>query len=201
MHYYTKYKRCVFRYISPYLPLVPNIISGLRLVLTLFFCLCLVHNLLGKALVIFTFAAFSDFLDGYIARRLKVESALGKILDPLADKCLMITSYMVLGLMGLIPVWLSVIVIFRDVAIMLIICLCKYFGVKLKFRPLYSSKVNTTLQLIYVVLILACWYFLIDVPSFVYICALIVGASTIYSAVDYAKNYYWIKDAIYLRKK
>lgn len=201
MRYYSRCERCILRYIYPYISFIPNIITGLRILLTPFFASCVIHNSVGKALVIFIFAAFSDFLDGYTARRLKVESVLGGVLDPLADKCLMITSYIVLGLMRLIPAWLSAVVIFRDIAIISVICLCRYFKITLKFQPLYSSKVNTTLQLIYVVVILACWYFLIDVPSLMYVCALIVGASTIYSALDYAKNYCWIKDAICSRKK
>lgn len=186
---------------SYYISLIPNILSGSRIVFAFIFAICVMNSCVGAALAIFFVAGISDFLDGHLARRLKIESLLGSILDPLADKCLMITSYLVLGFMGLIPMWLSFLVIFRDIAILSVVCLCKYFEIPLKFHPLYSSKINTTIQLIYVIIILACWCFLIDVPSFLYVCALIVGASTIYSAVDYVRNYYWIKNAICSRKK
>lgn len=184
-----------------YVSLVPNILSGFRIVLAFFFTICVRNSHIGIALAIFIIAAISDFLDGYTARRLKAESALGSILDPLADKCLMINSYFILGVMGLIPAWLCFIVIFRDIVILAVVCFCRYFRVSLRFHPLYSSKINTTIQLLYVITILACWYFLMDVPSLLYVCALITGVSTVYSAVDYARNYYWVKNAICSRKK
>lgn len=180
---------------------IPNFLSVLRIILTLFFVVSVINSSAGTALSIFFIAAISDFLDGYIARRFKLESVIGSVLDPLADKFLMITSYLFLGLMGLIPALLSAIVILRDIIILSVVSLCKHFKVELKFHPLYSSKVNTTLQLIYVILILACWYFIIDVPSVLNVCAMIVGVSTVYSALDYVRNYYWIKDAICSRKK
>lgn len=183
------------------LSFVPNLISLSRIILTAVFAFYILHKEIDIAFVAFVIAAITDFLDGRIARFLKVESVFGSILDPLADKCFMITSYFVLGWLEVIPPILSAIVIFRDIAILLVVCLCKFLSIHLEFKPLFSSKLNTTIQLIYVIIILACWSFSVDVPSIIlYGCALVVGVSTIFSAVEYVRNYYWIKNAICTRK-
>lgn len=175
---------------------VPNIFSISRIFLTVVFIFCIIYGLFGSALVVFVVAAVTDLLDGYIARKWHCESRLGSILDPAADKCLMIFSYIILGLTRFIPLYATVVVVARDISILLVVVACKFYGVHLEFRPLYSSKVNTTLQLIYVIAVLTCRYFFADVPWVVVGGAIIVTASTVFSAVEYARNYYWIKDAI-----
>lgn len=183
------------------LSFVPNFISLSRIFLTAAFVFYIFKEKIDAAFIVFVVAAITDFLDGRVARYFKAESVFGSILDPLADKCLMMTSYFVLGSIGIIPPLLSAIVIFRDFAILLVVCLCRFLSIHLEFKPLFSSKINTTIQLIYVIIILACWSFSIDVPSIMlYGCALVVGASTIFSAVEYIRNYYWIKNAICTRK-
>ena len=183
------------------LSFVPNFISLSRIFLTAAFVFYIFKEKIDIAFIVFVVAAITDFLDGRVARYFKAESVFGSILDPLADKCLMITSYFVLGSIGIIPPLLSAIVIFRDFAILLVVCLCRFLSIHLEFKPLFSSKINTTIQLIYVIIILACWSSSIDVPSIMlHGCALVVGASTIFSAVEYIRNYYWIKNAICTRK-
>lgn len=183
------------------LSFIPNFISLSRVFLTAVFVFYILQERINIALIVFIIAAITDFLDGRAARYLKAESVLGSIVDPLADKCLMITSYFVLGLIGIIPLLLSTIVIFRDFSILLIVCLCRFLSIHLEFKPLFSSKINTTIQLTYVIIILTCWSFSIDVPSIILNgCALVVGASTVFSAMEYIRNYYWIKNAICTRK-
>ena len=182
--------------------IIPNSISLARIFLSIFFVICVFHNLICVSFVIFIIAAISDFLDGYLARRWKVESYIGSMLDPLADKCLMISSYLVLTYQNFIPIYLTVVVIFRDIAILFVVVLCKIYEIPLKIEPIYSSKVNTTIQLLYIILVLACRCSMIDVPSIILCgCALVVMASTAYSAVEYARKYYWIKNAIHSHKQ
>ncbi|MBR1735213.1 MAG: CDP-alcohol phosphatidyltransferase family protein [Alphaproteobacteria bacterium] len=175
---------------------IPNSISLLRFFLSIFFVFCITNKLILVSLVIFIIAALTDFLDGYLARLWKVESVLGGMLDPFADKCLIIFTFITLTFYGIIPLLLTIVVVTRDLAILFVVCLCRLNNVRLEFHPLYSSKVNTTIQLLYVILVLFCHGFMIDVPLVVYGFSLIVGVSTIFSAVQYAKKYYWIKDAI-----
>lgn len=181
--------------------IIPNCISLARVFLGIFFVVCVFHNLICVSLVVFVIAAISDFLDGYLARRWKAESCVGSMLDPLADKCLMIFSYLVLTYRNFVPAYLTATVVFRDVAILSVVLLCRIYDIPLKIEPIYSSKANTTIQLLHIILILACCCFAIDVPSMVLSgCAFIVMASTVFSAVEYARKYYWIKDAICSRK-
>lgn len=185
--------------------LLPNLISFSRIFLTFVFAFCISQRLVGSALIVFIIAAVSDFLDGYIARFLKVESVFGSMLDPLADKCLIIVSYLILGYIGVISSLLSVIVIVKDLAILFVVCLCEVRKISLKFRPLFSSKINTTVQLTYVTAVLGYEYFfpihyMPYMSLILRIGALIVGASTAFSAMEYIQKYYWIKDAICTRK-
>jgi cardiolipin synthase len=147
----------------------------------------------GLAIVIFAIAAISDFLDGYIARKFKIVSKIGAMLDPLADKVLITASYALLAWINLIPLYVAAIVIARDVIILFVILVNRIFKVNLEIHPLMSSKINTTFQLIFVLLVLSCNYLATSVPSLMKICEIIVCISTIFSGAEYAYKYYQIK--------
>lgn len=105
----------------------------------------------GSALIVFALAGISDGLDGYLAKKYGWESRLGGLLDPLADKALLIASFLVLGGIGLIPVWLVLAVIFRD---FLIVggALYYHFRVEtLEADPSWASKLNTLVQILVVI--------------------------------------------------
>jgi cardiolipin synthase len=176
---------------------VPNFLSGLRLALAFALIPTLMNNNLPLSLAIFLGAAVSDFLDGYLARRWKVTSATGALLDPLADKLLMTISYAMLAVAGHMPLYLAATVIARDVLILLAVAICKQAIVSVSIEPLFSSKINTTLQLIFVIMTLSCKCFLINVPSLLVFCSAAVWLSTVVSGVEYLRKYYWIKDAIF----
>jgi cardiolipin synthase len=131
-----------------------------------------------------------------LARRWKAESDFGKAIDPLADKTLMILSYYVFAQTGLIPVVLAALVILRDVSILGVVIWYRFKKISLQINPLFSSKVNTTLQLIYILVILFCKCFVSESPSLIFdFCAFAVCASTVFSAFEYIKEYFWIKNA------
>jgi cardiolipin synthase len=181
------------------LKLVPNLLSLLRIVASFFLIPFVLKDDLIFASVIFVAASISDFLDGYLARKFKTSSELGAALDPLADKTLMTVSYVLFAYKGFIPLYVAAIVVGRDLLILLVVAICKVSGVELKMRPLTSSKINTTIQLIFIVLVLACNALPTNVSYLAEASAIIVAASTIFSGAEYARNYRWIKDEIFKR--
>lgn len=101
----------------------------------------------GLALFFLFIAGFSDLLDGFLARRLKQRSKLGAILDPAADKVLMLVSFGVLAFTQKIPGWLFILVVGRDVYIVLGVLILKLACKKLYIKPTYLSKLTTFSQL------------------------------------------------------
>lgn len=138
---------------------VPNFLSLLRMGLIPLFIIAVLNGESRKALLIFGIAGLTDALDGYIARFWHQESLLGAYLDPIADKLLLTSAYIVLSFPSLnlgaqIPLWVTVLVIARDV-LMVAVALILYLaaGVK-RFPPTILGKINTVLQVVAVVLVL-----------------------------------------------
>lgn len=133
---------------------IPNIISSIRLLAVMPVVFLLLEREFGWALVLFAAAGLSDGLDGFLAKRYGWQSRLGGILDPLADKLLLVACFLVLGALGLIPVWLVVAVITRDLVIVGGATLY-HFGVEeLEAAPIRASKLNTVVQILLVVLVI-----------------------------------------------
>ncbi|MDR2781736.1 MAG: CDP-alcohol phosphatidyltransferase family protein [Holosporaceae bacterium] len=179
--------------------LLPNILSLFRLITSFALIPFVLKNDLTSALFLFALASISDFFDGYVARKFLVSSEFGAMLDPLADKVLMTVSYILFAYVKFIPVGIAVIVVARDFLILLAVAMCKFSGVDLKMKPLLSSKINTALQLIFIVLVLACNALLVNIQYLVEVCAAIVGFSTIFSGAEYVQKYYWIKGKVFAR--
>ncbi|RDH87122.1 MAG: CDP-alcohol phosphatidyltransferase [endosymbiont of Escarpia spicata] len=132
---------------------IPNLISFLRILLSVPVVWLLFEREFSAALMLFAIAGISDGLDGFLAKHYGWESRLGGMLDPLADKALLMSSFLVLGALGLVPVWLVILVIFRD---LLIIggALYYHFSVEeLQADPSLISKLNTLLQILLVILV------------------------------------------------
>lgn len=133
---------------------LPNIISALRLVAVAPIVYLLMIGDFGWSLLLFTLAGLSDGLDGFLAKRYGWQSRLGGILDPLADKLLLVCCFLVLGALGLIPVWLVVAAVFRDLLIVGGAVLYN-FGIEvIEAAPLPVSKLNTLVQLLLVVVVI-----------------------------------------------
>ena len=133
---------------------LPNLISALRILLILPIIVLLVREQFVSALVLFVIAAVSDVVDGYLARRYGWTSWLGGWLDPVADKSMQISVYMSLAWLTLIPVWLVVAVIIRDLVIVTG-GLVYYFRIeKVEAEPSWTSKINTAIQMLLVVVVL-----------------------------------------------
>jgi cardiolipin synthase len=134
---------------------LPNLICLARIVLVWPILVSIAHANYPLTLVLFFFAAMSDGLDGYLAKRFHWTSELGKLLDPLADKLLLVGVFLVATWYGLIPRWLTIAAVGRDVLILLGALAFRIGWGPLHGRPMISSKVNTLLQLLYVLAIVA----------------------------------------------
>src|SRR5579863_1566022 len=132
---------------------LPNLICVLRIVLIWPIVIALGQGAYPRALLLFFIAALSDGLDGYLAKRFHWTSELGKLLDPLADKLLLVGVFLVATWYGLIPRWLTVAAVGRDVLILLGSIAFHIGWGPLEGRPMISSKINTLLQLLYVLAI------------------------------------------------
>ncbi len=128
---------------------LPNTLTLIRILTVPIFLECLAYQLYREALVVFAIGGITDFLDGLTARWLDQQTALGAYLDPVADKLLVISSFIMLGLIDGIPMWLTVVVVLRDVLIIV-----GYGAIYLlveenmAVRPTWIGKWSTTFQLL-----------------------------------------------------
>ena len=127
---------------------IPNILSTLRILLVPPVVWSMLEQRWGLALPLFLIAGLSDGLDGFLARRYHWISRLGAILDPIGDKLLMVSSYLVLGWQGALPWWLVGLVILRDVVIMTGTVMYRVLIGEVVFEPILLSKINTVCQIL-----------------------------------------------------
>ncbi|MGD2116719.1 MAG: CDP-alcohol phosphatidyltransferase family protein [Chromatiales bacterium] len=132
---------------------IPNIISVLRILLTIPVIWALLEQQFLLALVLFFIAGVSDGLDGFLAKHYHWQSRLGGLLDPLADKALLVSSFLCLGGLGLLPSWLVALVILRDVVIVSGALIYTIQIEELNAQPSLVSKLNTLLQILLVLLV------------------------------------------------
>lgn len=133
---------------------VPNLLSLCRLFLTAFFVISIVYGRYRLALLFFVMQSISDMLDGFLARTMGQKTPLGAYLDPMADKIMLASSYIVLFYKGLIPLWLVSIVLLRDVVITLGFWFILRMSSNAEPRPSLVSKATTVFQMLTVVYIL-----------------------------------------------
>ena len=133
---------------------IPNVITALRFLLVPPVVILLLQERFTAALIVFGVAGFSDGLDGFLARRFDWRSRLGGIMDPLADKLLVVSSFVTLGWLGLIPAWLVLLVILRD---LVIIAGATFYHMRIEqfeAEPSVASKLNTAAQVLLVLAVL-----------------------------------------------
>lgn len=133
---------------------IPNILTLIRILLTPLFILSIMWHLMGYALFVFALAAVTDALDGLLARWLNQRTLLGAYLDPLADKLLSTAAFISLFLIGIIPEWLAVIVISRDLLILTGIAMLKLMDIPFEMAPTRISKSTTLFQMVTICLVL-----------------------------------------------
>lgn len=127
---------------------LPNSLTLLRILLVPVFTYYFLAGDYRIALGIFVITGLTDVVDGYLARRLQLKTTLGAALDPAADKLLMFVTFIVLAMVGLVPVWLAVLVIFRDLWIIGGLAVIKFSHIPIHFKPSRLSKLTTFFQLL-----------------------------------------------------
>lgn len=133
---------------------LPNVITLFRMALVPVFILVLEAQDYVLALTIFVVAGLSDGLDGFIAKRYNLVTRLGAILDPMADKILLVSTYVMLAVLDHLPFWLVLTVGFRDLLIIGGYLIYTSLIGEVNVRPTYLSKCNTVLQIVLVIIIL-----------------------------------------------
>ena len=177
---------------------LPNALSVARLLLVPPSVLSLLAGRFDVTLVCFGCAALSDGLDGWLAKTFGWTSRLGKILDPIADKLLLVSLYMALAVLGRVPVWLMAAVVLRDVVIVLGAMVYRVVIGYIEGHPTAVSKLNTLVQLVFVLLVIvrAQWP---QLPaSLIVWLGAIVFVTTMISGLDYVLTY--AREAIRARR-
>lgn len=126
---------------------LPNLMSYGRLLATPFIVWMIAEGLLVWAFYVFVVAGISDALDGYLARRLNLDSDFGRIIDPVADKILLAGTYLALCLTGYLPIWIGILIFGRDLLIVAAWMASGQKGDFIRPDPLRVSKINTALQI------------------------------------------------------
>ena len=134
---------------------IPNAISTLRIALVIPVLLLILRGEYGWALLLFWVAGFSDGIDGYLATRFNWESRTGALLDPIADKLLVAGMFITLTYTQHIPVWLTAIVLFRDIVIFGGAVAYNYLIRPVEGEPTVISKINTLMQLLFLLFVLS----------------------------------------------
>jgi len=134
---------------------LPNFITIARFVMVPLIILSMINGEMLMAFVLFVLAGVSDGLDGFIARQFNQKSELGAWLDPMADKFLLVSVFVMLGWLGMLPNWLVIFAVSRDAMIVGAVVLSSLLDNPVEMRPLLVSKANTMLQIILLVIVLA----------------------------------------------
>ena len=167
---------------------LPNAISLFRFVLVPVLILTLKEGNYTAALLVFLVAGISDALDGFIARRMGFVTQLGGVLDPAADKLLMVSAYVMLTFIGHIPFWLMLAVVFRDLLIVGGYLVVTSVVGAIKMRPSIMSKLNTVAQIVLVIAVLGEQAAGIDYPVARQALIYMVLATTLISG----GHYFWL---------
>lgn len=168
---------------------LPNFITIGRLFLVPVIVWLLYQSLYPSAFFVFVLAGVSDAVDGFLAKQFDLTSELGAYLDPIADKALLVTIYVVLGIIGHLPTWIVIIVVSRDVAIVGAVILSWLMDRPVKMEPNMVSKANTVMQILLVIALLAALAFSSVNPTMVTAGATVTAALTLASLAVYLRDW------------
>jgi cardiolipin synthase len=170
---------------------IPNLITLGRILLVPIVVWAIVSGTMWLAFVLFVAAGVSDAIDGFLAKRFGMTTELGAYLDPLADKALIVSIYLSLGINGLIPQWLVILVVSRDILIVGGIILSWVIGKPLKIKPLLVSKLNTVAQIVFACVVLGSLGFDIQADTLTLALMVLVAALTLLSVAAYVAE--WVR--------
>jgi cardiolipin synthase (CMP-forming) len=168
---------------------LPNLLTLIRLAASPVTAWLLLGSRFQEALALVLIAGVTDWLDGFAARQLRVNDRLGVVLDPLADKILLLTLFLTLGVLGLIKAWLLCLVIGRDIVIVVGALLIRAFRGIRQFLPSLPGKISTFFQISFVLMVLLHAAFPVKFTFWLEITALVLTTFfTAYSGFDYIRR-------------
>jgi cardiolipin synthase len=170
---------------------IPNLITIARILSVPVMVWAIMTGWMLVAFLLFLAAGVSDAVDGYLAKRFGMTSELGAYLDPLADKALIVSIYVTLGISGDIPRWLVILVVSRDIMIVGAVLLSWLVGKPLPMRPLLVSKLNTVAQILFAGLVLASLGLRFEAHWLVLILMAAVTVLTLASVAAYVRE--WVR--------
>jgi cardiolipin synthase len=170
---------------------IPNLITIGRLIIVPLVIVMIMQGRWAGAFVLFAVAGVSDAIDGFIARRFNMRSEFGSYIDPLADKALLVSIYVTLAIVGVLPGWLAIVVVSRDVMIVAAILLSWVMHKPVEIKPLAISKLNTAAQIAFAALVLSTKAFGVDLAGVEDIASVLVAALTMASAAAYLAG--WLR--------
>jgi cardiolipin synthase (CMP-forming) len=168
---------------------IPNGITALRILLVAPIAVALAHHRLSTTFLLFGAAALSDAADGYLAKRYGWQTELGAVLDPLADKLLLATVFVTLAYLKLVPLWLVVGAVARDVIIVVGALLFRYCIGPLEVRPSIVSKFNTLCQAAFIMAVVGREEFAVPPAWAVMLLGSLVFVTVAVSGIDYVLIY------------
>ena len=170
---------------------IPNLITLGRIMLVPVVVWAIAAGQMLLAFVLFLVAGLSDAVDGFLAKRFNMTSELGAYLDPLADKALIVSIYVTLGIAGTIPRWLVILVVSRDIMIVGAVMLSWLIGSPLKVKPLLVSKLNTVAQIAFACVVLASLGLSFRADTAIFVLMMLVATLTLASIAAYVAE--WVR--------
>lgn len=168
----------------------PNLITIGRILLVPVTIWLLISEAYGWALAVFLVAGISDGVDGYLARRFASQTELGSYLDPIADKLLLVSVFAAMGIIKILPAWLVLLVITRDLLIVAGVLLAWVMDQPFIMKPRAISKLNTALQIVFVALVLAIYAVKMSPALMVPAGTILVAVLTIVSGAYYMHDWF-----------
>src|SRR5947207_9718431 len=170
---------------------IPNLITLARILLVPVVVWAIASNQMLFAFLLFAAAGVSDAIDGFLAKRFHMASELGRYLDPLADKVLIVAIYVSLGIVDALPRWLVILVVSRDLLIVGGVIFSWLIDKPVSVKPHPVSKLNTAVQLVLVALVLAALGFGFDAGWALILTMIAVAALTLASVAVYLRE--WVR--------
>jgi len=178
---------------------IPNIITVFRFLLVPPVVMLMLQDRFAAALAVFGVAGFSDALDGYLAKHYHWTSRIGALMDPLADKLLLLSSFVTLGWLGWIPYWLVGLVILRDLVIVSGAIVYHLRIERLEAEPRPASKLNTFTQILLVLAVMFSQGFQALPALWLDVLLYSVLFTTLWSGLDYV--WIWSRRALHKREQ
>jgi cardiolipin synthase len=170
---------------------IPNLITLARILLVPVVVWAITAGAMKIAFLLFLAAGVSDAVDGYLAKRFGMQTQLGAYLDPLADKAMIVSIYIALGIAGAIPLWLVILVVSRDIMIVAAIMLSWLVDRPVELKPHVVSKANTVAQIVLALLVLASRAFEFDAEPLLVLAMAAVAVLTLLSIAFYVGE--WVR--------